>query len=305
MTHHLASWRAAIAEFSEWGRLHRYPPATIRTRSDHLQQLAKGIEVGPWELTGDELLHWFAAHDWAANTYRSKRTTMRAFYRWAMDAEFVVASPANVIPKVDPPPPNPMPCPDRVYDNALLDADDRLQLMLELAAGHGLRRGEVTLVWPERDLVEDLDGWSLIVHGKGGKTRIVPLEATTAMKLLRAPAGYAFPGRIDGHLSPQRVGNLVSRALEGGWTMHKLRHRAGTNMAEASGGDMRVVQELLGHAGLNTTMLYVKVNQKRWRAAVNAGYSTRAAAQERQYERRMGENVVVPMARHDGESTAV
>lgn len=282
---YLSEWRIAISEFEEWARLRRYPQTTIRTRSDHLRYLAKQIRVGPWELTEDVLLDWFASHDWAANTYRSKRTTMRAFYRWAMETDRTSTSPAAAIPKVDPPSPNPMPVPDRVYDNAVVDADPRVLLMCLLAAGHGLRRGEVALVWPARDMIEDLEGWSLLVHGKGGKQRVVPLEAETARLLRALPRGYAFPGRIDGHLSAQYVGTLVSRHLEGRWTMHKLRHRAGTNFMDASGGDLRVVQELLGHANINTTVAYTKVNQKKWRQAVNAGMSTTSAAQERRFER--------------------
>lgn len=274
-------WVTAIAEWEIWARQHRAPETTLRTRKDHLRLLAKTAPVGPWDLSGQQLLEWFSGRTWAANTYRSRRTTMRAFYRWALEVEKVTVSPAAAIPIVAAPPPNPSPVPDRVYDNALADADDRVLMMCLLAAGHGLRRAEVAVVWPERDLIEDLVGWSLTVHGKGGKTRTVPLEEETARLLRAMPPGYAFPGRIDGHLSPQRVGNLVSRQLEGAWTMHKLRHRAGTYFAEDSEFDMRVVQELLGHANLNTTMLYVKVNRKRMRQAVDAGRSNRQALNDR------------------------
>ncbi|GAB3867457.1 tyrosine-type recombinase/integrase [Nocardioides maradonensis] len=286
-TQHRAQWewQTAIVEWERFARLHRGPETTIRTRKDHLRLLAKSIGVGPWDVTGEQLLEWFAGRSWAANTYRSRRTTMRAFYKWALEAGKVETSPAIVIPVVAAPPPNPSPVPDRVYDAALTTADERVTLMCMLAAGHGLRRAEVAVVHPQRDLVEDLDGWSLLVHGKGGKTRLVPLEAETARLLRALPPGYAFPGRIDGHLSPRYVGILVSRQLEGAWTMHKLRHRAGTYFAEDAEHDMRVVQELLGHANLNTTMLYVKVNQKRARAAIEAARSTPAAARERRLGR--------------------
>jgi integrase len=284
------AWRTAIIEWERWVRLHtRAPETTIRTRREHLRLLAKGMPVGPWDVTEEHLLEWFAGRGWKPNTYLSRRTTMRHFFgAYAVSQRKLARSPALVIPSVKPPEPNPMPTPDRVYDQALRECDERTAKMLVLAAGHGLRRGEVAVVWPERDLIEDLDGWSLLVHGKGGKERIVPLEPEAAAMLRAAPPGYLFPGRIDGHLAPQTVGIIVSRALEGAWTMHKLRHRAATNFLDDADNDIRVVQELLGHASVNTTMLYVPANRSRMRNAVRGGRSSKSAMQERQAERRRG-----------------
>lgn len=285
----LWEWRTAIAEWKRWAaREGGYPATTIRTRYEHLTLFAKSAPVGPWSISGDDLLDWFMDRDWATNTYLSRRTTMRHFYKWAAEQGKVDRSPALVIPSKRPPEPNPMPAPDRVYDAAVEVADERTLLMLLLAAGHGLRRAEVAVVWPERDLIEDLAGWSLLVHGKGGKTRVVPLEEETARLLRRAPAGYLFPGRIDGHLSAQYVGILVSRALEGAWTMHKLRHRAATYFQEDADNDMRVVQVLLGHASLNTTMLYVPENRDRMRRAVDGRRSSTEAVKGRRLARRSG-----------------
>lgn len=283
----LWEWRTAIAEWKRWAaREGGYPATTIRTRHEHLTLFAKSARVGPWSVEVDDLLDWFTDRTWATNTYLSRRTTIRHFYKWACEQGKVDRSPALAIPSKRPPEPNPTPTPDRVYDAALEAADDRTRLMLLLAAGHGLRRGEVAVVCPMRDLVEDLDGWSLLVHGKGSRTRLVPLEEETSRLLLAAPPGYLFPGRIDGHLSPQYVGVLVSRALEGAWTMHKLRHRAATYFQEDADNDMRVVQVLLGHASLNTTMLYVPENKKRMRQAVNGRRSSTDAVTSRKLARR-------------------
>ncbi|XBB66888.1 tyrosine-type recombinase/integrase [Nocardioides sp. WV_118_6] len=277
------SWRTAITEWERWVRLNtRSPNTTIRTRREHLQLLAKTAPVGPWDMTEEHLLEWFADRDWKPNTYLSRRTTMRHFFgAYAVTVGKLDRSPALAIPTVKPPEPNPTPAPDRVYDEALRDAPERTRKMLILAAGHGLRRAEVAQVWPERDLIEDLDGWSLLVHGKGGKEQIVPLEPEAAAMLRAAPPGYLFPGQIDGHLAPQTVGILVSRALEGAWTMHKLRHRAATYFLEDADNDIRVVQDLLGHASVNTTMLYVPANRDRMRNAVRGGRSSTRAMQDR------------------------
>jgi integrase/recombinase XerC len=72
-------------------------------------------------------------------------------------------------------------------------------------------------------------GYGLLVHGKGGKKRMVglPVDGTLGLELARMARqdpGYLFPGKIDGHLSASWVGRIVSRWLDGPWTMHTLRH---------------------------------------------------------------------------------
>jgi len=261
-------WRVAIGEWEEWSRSEQSaPPTTLRTRREHLSLLARSIGAGPWEVTGDQLRAWFAGRPWAANTYRSRRTTYRAFYAWAVLVGRVTRSPALAIPKGEVPTPRPKPVPDRAYAAALAAAKPRERLMCRLAAEHGLRRAEVAVVWPERDLFEDLSGWSLVVHGKGGKERVVPLLEDVARELRRLGAGYAFPGNDHGHLSPRWVGTLLARLLPGDYTMHKLRHRAGTKWYDES-GDLAAVQDLLGHADPKTTRTYVQVNARRLRAVV-------------------------------------
>ena len=128
--------------------------------------------------------------------------------------------------------------------------------MIRLAGEHGLRRAEIAVVHT-RDVTHDLLGYSLIVHGKGGRERQVPLADDVADAILDA-AGYAFPGKIDGHLSPWWVGKLVSRLLPAGWTTHTLRHRFAT-VSYAEDHDVFAVQDLMGHASPATTLRYVQL----------------------------------------------
>jgi integrase len=130
-----------------------------------------------------------------------------------------------------------------------------------------MRRAEVAQVH-RRDVVEDLLGWSLVVHGKGSKDRIVPLPSDLA-RVIRSADGYLFPGRIDGHLSPRYVGKLVARALDDGTTMHQLRHLCATEVHRET-KDLRLVQAMLGHASLATTQRYVAVDDAAMRAAIGA-----------------------------------
>lgn len=265
------AWRTAILEWQRWARAGGAPETTIRTRREHLQLLAKSMPVGPWSVSADDLVEWFAGRAWAPNTRRSRRTTLRAFYRWAVEVGHVEVSPALAIPAGEVPRPNPRPVPDRAYDAALAAASPRERLICRLAAEHGLRRAEVAQIHSD-DLFEDLDGWTLVVHGKGGRDRLVPLLDDVAHQLQRLGPGWAFPGRYGpGHLSPRWVGRIIARLLPGDYTMHKLRHRAGSRWYEESGHDLFATQELLGHASPATTRVYVRVDAARLRRTVEKG----------------------------------
>jgi integrase len=108
--------------------------------------------------------------------------------------------------------------------------------------------------------------YSLRIPGKGGKTRLVPLDVDLADMLL-AKQGYAFPGKIDGHLSPAYVSRVVSKVLPDGVTAHKLRHRFATRAYRGSNSNLRAVQELLGHSSIATTQVYVSVDADELRQA--------------------------------------
>lgn len=259
------SWEEAIADHDR--HLEAVPVAstTRYTRRQQLGRCARGIGVAdPWAVDGRRLLAWWSGQSWAADTRRGHRAALRSFYSWGVQEGRCASSPALTLPRVHPSPPRPSPVPDDVYAAAVAVASPRVRLMLLLEADHGLRRAEVAQVH-SRDLVEDLDGWSLLVHGKGSRDRWVPLTVQAARLLRQLPAGYAFPGRIDGHLSPRRVGELVGEVLPRGWSGHKLRHRAGSRWWQASGGDLAAVQDLLGHADPKTTRIYVATDRGRLR----------------------------------------
>jgi len=137
-----------------------------------------------------------------------------------------------------------------------------------LACELGMRRAEVAQVH-SRDVVEDLAGCSLIVHGKGGRQRSVPLAPHLADRLRALPAGYAFPGRCDGHLSPRWVGKRVSALLGPRVTMHQLRHLFATVMLRR-GANLVHVQRTMGHRSLATTQRYLYVEDDELRRAVAA-----------------------------------
>ena len=119
-------------------------------------------------------------------------------------------------------------------------------------------------------------GDSITVTGKGNKTRMVPLLPQVA-KLIEnyiglcpfdlPPGGALFAGQRGGPLSPRIVQLTMARlrgalGLPDSATPHALRHSFATHLL-ARGGDLRAIQELLGHASLSTTQIYTAVDAER------------------------------------------
>jgi integrase/recombinase XerC len=144
----------------------------------------------------------------------------------------------------------------------------RDRAMLELFYSSGLRLSElVGLRWGDLDL----DEGEVRVLGKGRKTRLVPVgrHAVAALRALgsagdQAPHSPVFRGRGGAPVSPRTVQARLKRlALKQGFAKrvhpHLLRHTFASHMLESS-GDLRAVQELLGHADIATTQIYTHLD---------------------------------------------
>jgi integrase/recombinase XerC len=152
----------------------------------------------------------------------------------------------------------------------------RNRAILELLYGSGLRVSELAFL----DMAHlDAAGASLRVLGKGGKERIVPIgrkcaEALEAYFALRASLAHPKTGKLDpSALFVTGRGTRVRRddvyrivrkygALGAGRAdlhPHALRHTCATHLLEG-GADLRIIQELLGHASLATTQKYTHVS---------------------------------------------
>ena len=115
-------------------------------------------------------------------------------------------------------------------------------------------------------------GSGLLVQGKGGKTRFVPLDSEVRALISQSPAGYVFASRWHGsaeHMNVDALGKGIRRAL--GWrsSAHPLRHRFATRAYRGT-HDLRAVQELLGHESPATTAVYTQVQGEALLAAVEA-----------------------------------
>lgn len=244
------------------------PETTIALRVYHVRRVLGDVDVGHLVVTTEQLVDYLGTRSWKPDTRKSYRSSLRSFFGWVQATGRRQDNPADLIPTVKVPRGVPRPTPEHIYRAALEAAEPRVRIMIMLAAMCGLRRGEISRAHSDA-LVQDLDGWSLRVLGKGGHERMVPLPALLAEILRNRPAGWLFPSPCGGHLTPGHVGVLVARALPAGWSCHTLRHRCAT-VAYATRRDLRAVQELLGHAKPETTMLYTLIPRADIRAAMEA-----------------------------------
>jgi integrase/recombinase XerC len=169
---------------------------------------------------------------------------------------------------------------------AWLDLRDAAVLLL--LYGAGLRIGEALSL--TKGAAEDLlksGRDTLSVTGKGNKTRLVPLlpQALDALRLYRdacpwlaarGPKDTFFVGARGGALDPAIVQKRVRDIRRGlglaeSVTPHALRHSFATHLLGA-GGDLRTIQELLGHASLSTTQRYTDVDSARLTAVYRAAH---------------------------------
>jgi integrase/recombinase XerC len=187
-------------------------------------------------------------------------------------------------PKVGKSLPKPLPM---ASAKRLADADERAgearetwilardAAVMALLYGSGLRISEA-LGLKRRDVPRPGEGDVLIVTGKGNKTRMVPvlqnvlalIEEYAGMCPHALPAeGPVFLGARGGPLSP-RIIQLAMERLRGALglpdsaTPHALRHSFATHLL-SRGGDLRAIQELLGHSSLSTRQIYTGIDSER------------------------------------------
>lgn len=223
-------------------------------------------------------------HPYAARSVARTMSSVRSFHRFLLREGAAERDPAAGLrqPKL----PRSLPHPLNVDEVArLLEAPQvdtatglRDRALLELLYGSGLRVSE--LVGLDVDDV-DLEEGAVRVLGKGGKEREVPLgrfgREAVAGWLVGGRTGFAtassrgalFLNQRGGRLTRQSINRLLAAnvhaaGIERRVTPHSLRHSFATHLLEG-GADVRVVQELLGHASVATTQIYTLVTEEHLR----------------------------------------
>jgi integrase/recombinase XerD len=285
--------RAAIDGYLHYLRVERgLSAATITAYGSDLAQFsANARHADQWKSSAEPALDYLASlgrppRPLRPASHRRKAAAIRAFYRFCYAEELIERDVAGLLDL----PRQARQLPDTLdvgQVEALLAAPDPLQpsgirdrALLELLYASGLRISEALML--DRDDVS-LDGGWVRVIGKGDRERIVPVgdvavdalrayleqvrPAWTAATTPTARGGPMFLSSRGHRMGRMDAWRLLRRAaLRAGLTSHvsphTLRHSFATHLLEG-GADLRVVQELLGHASITTTQLYTHLTGER------------------------------------------
>ncbi|MBP0482694.1 tyrosine recombinase XerC [Sagittula salina] len=263
----VSAYRADVLDFITFLTVHHAEP----------QGLAPLARV-----TTSDMRAWLAhlkRHDIAARSVARKLSAVKTFYRWLSEREGFEPTAVLTIraPKFQKKLPRPLTqdAAKAMIDTVELQTRDSWQgardaAVATLLYGCGLRISEA-LSLKGRDLPL---GESLRILGKGKKERLVPVlpvarraveSYLTLCPYPMEPEAAVFRGARGGPLNARHIAKVTERArmqlgLPSSATPHAMRHSFATHLLQA-GGDLRAIQELLGHASLSTTQAYTAVDQ--------------------------------------------
>jgi site-specific recombinase XerD len=247
----------AVTAHLEWCRARNLSPATVEQRRLVLWRVRRHTGCGLLAMTPGVLAVWW--HDRTGSVTVESRTTelmhVRMFYRWALGEGLVKRDPSVklVRPRLGRRVPRPMA--EATVAHLLAVLDEPVRSWVILAGFAGLRCGEIATLRAEHVRYDER---VLLIHGKGNRQRIVPASPMVLDVLPPKSRGLYFM-TVRGRPWPaHRVSQDGNRALHAAGvpeTMHQLRHRFGTQVYAAS-LDLRLTQELMGHASPVTTAGY-------------------------------------------------
>jgi len=274
-------------------------PATLDAYSRDLRSFVTWAERlsldGPAAVDRQTLrryLAYLATRGTARRTIARRASALRRYFRWARRTGLVQDDPSAGLsapkgearlPRVLRPDELRHLIPDEAVPDGTGDTNAAVSLrdiaLLEVLYGSGLRIAEATAL----DVDEvDLAGGKVTVWGKGGKQRTVPLSEPATAALSRwlgegrrtmmteaSPAAAVFLNRRGRRLTPRDARRIVDRRSASPTHPHALRHTFATHLLDG-GADLRVVQELLGHADVGTTQRYTHVSKERLRSVFDA-----------------------------------
>jgi integrase/recombinase XerD len=258
---------------------------SVRQTLDALAAWMRARGTGLADVGVDELSAFLGARKsagLAASSLRIATVHLKIFFRWLAARGRLPMDPAE--PLLSPRPEKRLPeTLHRGEVRRLLESIEparplgrRDRAMLELFYASGLRLSELCRARLEQ---VDFEGDFLRVTGKGNKTRLAPMGKVARAALddylanerpslvTKRTSSHVFLSVRGGALSPDRVREIVKEraaaaGIEQNLYPHLLRHSFATHLLEG-GADLRVIQELLGHADISTTQIYTHVDGQR------------------------------------------
>lgn len=260
-----------------------YSPHTIKAYLKSLNELAlylQQAEVTQWQQVQNEILRRFVMVVKQAGlkprTIQLKLSSIKGFFKFLLHRRSITTDPSEllVIPKSDKPLPKNIEV-DEVVQLLNFTPEQTIEFrdkaIMELFYSSGLRLSELANL-NLKDV--KLNQAEVLVTGKGSKQRLLPMgrQACEAIRqwidvrieFNQADSSALFLSKLGNRISVRQIQQRLThwakkQGLNNTLHPHKLRHSFASHMLESS-GDLRAVQELLGHANLSTTQVYTHLD---------------------------------------------
>ncbi|MFH1286474.1 MAG: site-specific tyrosine recombinase/integron integrase [Candidatus Magasanikbacteria bacterium] len=250
-------------------KLRSFSPRTIKSYTQYINECLRfATNVSPREVSGihvRDYLEWLADKGLSASTLNTAYSALKFYFETILCRSFFIRIPRAKKQKSLPI----VLSKEEVVDMIFLTNNSKHKCMISLLYGAGLRVGELVRL---RMSFIDFDRKVIhIVKSKGGKDRytLLPESLFHTLLIQRDLKGYnelLFTNGRGGGLTAASVQKVIKQAAQRARiskkvSPHTLRHSFATHLLEA-GTDIRYIQELLGHSGLQTTQIYTHVARK-------------------------------------------
>lgn len=235
-----------------WMKAGRYADTTVEYADKLLRRLHRELPYGLHNADETDLVKWLAGDSWSGWTPSNYHKTIVRFYRWATRPSdpWLSLDPSLGLHRPRPPKRVPNPAPADLLERAVTEPVMPWLLHCRLAAFAGMRPYEIARIYRQAITAETIH-----IRGKGDRERVVPTHPAIWELVQPLPDGPITSG------TPYWVSRETARYLRRhgiDLTLYRLRHWFGTELAKKY-RNMRVVQELMGHASLNDTQGYAAV----------------------------------------------
>jgi len=256
-----------FAGFEPWLRANNCGANTITDRLHVLGDFTRTHPSFP-HVTPSEVTNWLGRPGYAAWTRATYYGHLRSYFRYATQIGIVQVDPMAGMRRPRPGKSIPRPLTPAQVATVLAAARPNLRAWLTLGLYAGLRAHEIAKIRGE-DVTRD----QLYVFGKGGQGAFVPTHPLVWVLAQSRPRdGWWFPTcSSTGHVASGSVSTRTTRLFTANGitgSIHRCRHTYATELLR-SGANIRVVQTLMRHESLNSTMIYTAVDEGERRDAIN------------------------------------
>tara|TARA_B100001057_G_C22712897_1_gene896539 strand:+ start:180 stop:1094 length:915 start_codon:yes stop_codon:yes gene_type:complete len=268
---------------------------TILSYRDDLKKFLSFIEHNDLKKLENNIIHSyvkFLSKNFSPKSHSRKLSSLKAFFNYLFDLKLVNKNPIEDVdfPKIIKTIPKFLTEKEiftllaSTYNNSSFKGL-RMSVMMEILYATGIRISELVEM-KNGDLSEDLS--SVLINGKGGKQRVVPLFGKVKKVLKKYlnekkqnnfKSSFLFPSNSkSGHITRHRFFQLLKKlSLECGVNVskvspHTIRHSFASHLLDR-GVDLRVIQESLGHKDISTTQIYTHVQSKKIRKILEEKHS--------------------------------